>query len=93
MTEVHRRNVDTDVFDSFKPVPANPGARSEVERLRNEVRNIFLRQGAIHFQIGKYYPYRDSRRDSAWAMLERLKDLLDEDGVLNPGQLGLNDSV
>ena len=42
------------------------------------------------FLIGKYYPYKDSRQESAWAMLERLKALLDADGTLNPGQLGLN---
>ena len=90
LNEVHRRNVEPDVFDAFTPAPANPEARSEVERLRDEVRNIFLSQGAVHFQIGKYYPYRDSRRAAAWTMLERMKDLLDKDGVLNPGQLGLN---
>ena len=90
LNEVHRRNVEADVFAGFKQVPANPEARNEVERLRNEVRNIFLGRGAVHFQIGKYYPYKNSRRDSAWDMLERIKDLLDEDGLINPGQLGLD---
>ena len=89
LNEVHRRNVEPEVFNRFTPVPANPEARSEVGRLRDEVRNIFLKQGAVHFQIGKYYPYRDSRRAAAWTMLEHLKDLLDKDGVINPGQLGL----
>lgn len=91
LNEVHRRNVEPDVFEGFTPVPANPEARNEVERLRNEVRNIFLRQGAVHFQIGKYYPYKDSRRAAAWEMLGRIKELLDENGVINPGQLGLNE--
>lgn len=90
LNEVHRRNVEPDVFEGFTQVPANPEARNEVERLRNEVRNIFLRQGAVHFQIGKYYPYKDSRRAAAWEMLGRIKELLDENGVINPGQLGLN---
>ena len=92
LNEVHRRNVEPDVFNRFTPAPANPEARSEAERIRNEVRGIFLEQGAIHFQIGKYYPYKDSRRDPAWSMLGRIKDLLDKDGVLNPGQLGLNEA-
>ena len=91
LNEVHRRNVEPDVFEGFTQVPANPEARNEVERLRNEVRNIFLRQGAVHFQIGKYYPYRDSRRAAAWEMLGRIKELLDEHGIINPGQLGLNE--
>ena len=93
LNEVHRRNVEPDVFNGFTPAAANPEARSEVDRIRNEVRNIFLAQGAVHFQIGKYYPYRDSRRASAWAMLERIKNLLDEGGVINPGQLGLNEEA
>ncbi len=92
LNEVHRRNIDPEIFNGFTPVPANPEARNEVARIRDEVRNIFLRQGAIHFQIGKYYPYRDSRRDSAWTMLGRIKNLLDRDGVINPGQLGLNEA-
>ncbi|MCY3750248.1 MAG: FAD-binding oxidoreductase [Gammaproteobacteria bacterium] len=91
LNEVHRRNVEPDVFEGFTQVPANPEARNEVERLRNEVRNIFLRQGAVHFQIGKYYPYRDSRRAAAWEMLGCIKELLDEHGIINPGQLGLNE--
>lgn len=90
LNEVHHRNVEPDVFEGFTQVPANPEARNEVERLRNEVRNIFLRQGAVHFQIGKYYPYKASRRAAAWEMLGRIKELLDENGVINPGQLGLN---
>ena len=92
LNEVHRRNVEPEVFEGFTPAPANPEARNEVERLRNEVRNIFLRQGAVHFQIGKFYPYKESRRPSAWNALERMKDLLDRDGVINPGQLGLNNT-
>jgi len=88
--EMHRRNVSPELLNQFQPAPANPEARAEVERLRNETREIFLEQGAVHFQIGKYYPYKDSRQESAWAMLERLKALLDADGTLNPGQLGLN---
>ena len=92
LNEVHRRNVEPDVYNRFTPVPANPEARSAAERIRDAVRDIFLEQGAIHFQIGKYYPYQDSRRDSAWSMMKQLKVLLDKDGVLNPGQLGLNDA-
>ena len=90
LNEVHRRNVEPDVFAGFTQVPANPEARNEVERLHNEVRNIFLRRGAVHFQIGKYYPYKESRHAAAWEMLGRIKELLDDNGVINPGQLGLN---
>ena len=90
LNEVHRRNVEPEVLKGFTPAPPNPAARAEVERIRNEVRDIFLARGAIHFQIGKYYPYRDSRQPAAWEMLTRIKDLLDKQGVINPGQLGLN---
>ena len=35
---------------------------------------------------------QNSRRDPAWSMLGRIKDLLDKDGALSPGQLGLNEA-
>ena len=91
LNEIHRRNVQPHVLAGFTQAPANPKARNQVERLRNEVRDIFLKQGAVHFQIGKYFPYKDSRRAAAWEMLARIKALLDENGVINPGQLGLDE--
>lgn len=90
LEEMHRRNVEASVLEGFEKKPANHEARNEVERLRQGIRKIFLQQGAIHFQIGKYYPYRESRKEVSWQMLEKIKTLVDEKNLMNPGQLGLD---
>ncbi len=87
--EVHRRHVEPEFLNANQPHGPNEPARQEVARMRDGIRDIFLEQGAVHFQIGKYYPYRQGRKALSWEMLERIKSLLDRDNVFNPGQLGL----
>ncbi|MBT8447981.1 MAG: FAD-binding oxidoreductase [Gammaproteobacteria bacterium] len=87
---MHHRNVEAAVLEKLPVHAANPEAAALVETLRDAIRAIFLAQGAVHFQLGKYYPYREGRQPAAWQALVELKALFDPDGILNPGQLGLN---
>jgi FAD/FMN-containing dehydrogenase len=48
--------------------------------------------GCGHFQIGRSYPYLESRDAPSRALLETVKDALDPTGALNPGGLGLTGS-
>jgi FAD/FMN-containing dehydrogenase len=68
---------------------ANPSATAVVVEARRRLNEIFLRLGCGHFQIGRTYPYRQSRDAASWALLETLKASLDPTGALNPGALGL----
>jgi D-lactate dehydrogenase (cytochrome) len=45
--------------------------------------------GSTHFQIGRLYPYAQTREGEAGALLRDLKARLDPAGILNPGALGL----
>jgi D-lactate dehydrogenase (cytochrome) len=67
----------------------NPGATAVVIEARRRLKEIFLRLGCGHFQIGRNYPYKESRDAASWALLETLKATLDPTGALNPGALGL----
>lgn len=63
-------------------------ARALVERLRHEVIAIFAAAGVAHFQIGRTYPYRDSRDEASKALLDAIKAFADPGHALNPGALG-----
>jgi FAD/FMN-containing dehydrogenase len=51
---------------------------------------IFTRYGAGHFQIGRTYPYRESKDLASVALLDAIKQSLDPDRSLNPGVLGFH---
>ena len=86
---MHRRNVEPDVLAAIQKFPENLEARSAVDTLRNQVCDLFSEFGAVHYQIGKYYPYLATRTPAARELLQTLKELLDPDSRINPGQLGL----
>jgi FAD/FMN-containing dehydrogenase len=66
----------------------NREATEAVTFLRKGVIAIFSRYGTGHFQIGRSYPYRESRDPAFGALLDTLKAHLDPDGLFNPGALG-----
>ena len=63
-------------------------ARALVERLRDAVKGIFLAAGVANFQIGRSYPYRESRDDASKLLLDGIKALVDPERRFNPGGLG-----
>ncbi len=67
----------------------NPEATAVVAQARQGVIDICAKLGCGHFQIGRSYPYRQSRDAASWSLLETLKGALDPSGTLNPGALGL----
>ena len=68
---------------------ANPAATAVVAEARKGVIEICARLGCGHFQIGRSYPYRESRDPASARLLETLKSTLDPTWSLNPGGLGL----
>jgi FAD/FMN-containing dehydrogenase len=69
---------------------ANPAATALVVRARKRVIALFEQYGCAHFQIGRTYPYRESRDAAAWDLLEAIKHTLDPAGAVNPGVLGFD---
>ncbi len=67
----------------------NPEATKAVADLRESLRDLFLRLHAAHFQVGRFYAYREALSPTAWSALAGLKRQLDPKGLMNPGALGL----
>lgn len=65
-------------------------ARALVVELRKAVIAIFARYGCGHFQIGRTYPYRESRDDISLKLLEAVKQIMDPSRTLNPAILGFS---
>lgn len=86
---LHRQAIEPDHMAKLSSAPDNPEANALVMELREQVIAIFRELGAIHLQIARAYPLRQSHDPAAWAMLEALKRQVDPKGLMNPGSLGL----
>jgi FAD/FMN-containing dehydrogenase len=87
LAEMHRRSVEPAHLARLKGFDRNDDARALVDTLRQGVIDIFTALDGIHFQIGRTYPYRID--PVARDILTAAKRVVDDDGVMNPGALGL----
>jgi len=85
---VHESAVEPAHLARLTQRPENPAATALVTELRKAVVAIFARYGSGHFQIGRTYPFRDSRDAVSTALLDAVKQVMDPDGAFNPGVLG-----
>jgi glycolate oxidase len=87
--EFHQRVLAADYLAKLAVYPAAPAAYAAVDTLRRDLARCFMQQGAVSFQIGKFYPYLEGQDATAVSLLRSLKQLLDPQGRMNPGSLGL----
>lgn len=82
--------IEPEFAEKWRGIPANEARRKVALGLRDQLRDLFDRQGALHLQIGKYYPYLELMTNSTVPkVLHGVKDLLDPQRLVNPGALGL----
>ena len=89
LTEIHRRSLTPDFLARLSGFPESLAAREAVARLRAGAVDALQAHGAVHLQVAKSYPYRESLRAENWRVLEALKSALDPRGRMNPKALGL----
>jgi FAD/FMN-containing dehydrogenase len=87
---VHAMAMEASHMARLPVLPPNPAATALVQEARRQVLNVFTQFGCTHFQIGRTYPYRQSKDEASWGLIEDIKAYLDPSGALNPGVLGLN---
>ena len=85
---VHAAMIEPAHLASLPQLPDNPAATAVVKRARQRVMEIVASFGGGHFQLGRAYPYRESRDAASQALLDTIKGFVDQDGQLNPGSLG-----
>jgi FAD/FMN-containing dehydrogenase len=86
---IHEASMEPDYLAKLPVQPENPAATAVVTEARKRIIAVFQSFGCGHFQIGRSYPYRASRDEASWALIESIKAAVDPAGVLNPGVLGL----
>ena len=87
--EVHRRHIEPAHYAKLKQMPTNMDARNAMVTIRKDLARLFMERGCAHLQIGKVYPYRESRDPLTYALLQAIKDYVDPKHLMNPGSLGL----
>jgi glycolate oxidase len=70
--------------------PDNPEGRALVAEIKGRILRLCVENGASHMQIGKDYPYLETRKPEVAGLIRSLKGLLDPAGIMNPGALGLD---
>lgn len=86
-TIYHKRVVEADYLKKCGEPDDNPAARAVVKALKAETASLMRRLGGTHFQLGKFYDYRDGRNAAELALFDAIKKQLDPNGLMNPGVL------
>lgn len=86
-TDYHKRMVEPEHLRRCGEPAADPAARAVVARLKAEVAAVLRGHGATHFQLGKFYAFREGRDPAALVLFDALKAHLDPQGLMNPGAL------
>lgn len=82
--------IEPEFADKWKGIPANIERRKVALQLRDELRELFDSLGALHLQLGKYYPYAELMNNAALPrLLNGIKEIVDPERQVNPGALGL----
>jgi FAD/FMN-containing dehydrogenase len=85
---MHRTSPATKRNGIAEPV-ANIEARQLVEKVREELIELFNDMGAASNQIGKTYPYINALHPESAELIKDIKKSLDPNNLINPGVLGL----
>jgi len=86
---IHETTVEPAVLKRIKRFEKNDAATALVTRARQNILEIFSNYGAAHFQIGRTYPYAETRQGPNFNLLKTIKAALDPKGLVNAGALGL----
>lgn len=89
LTDFHGRYVPAEKLKAFGANPARPEVREAVVGIMRDLTGIYMELGAVHQQIGKFYRYEESLDPVNFELLRQIRKLVDPQGIINPGSLGL----
>lgn len=87
---LHDATIEPAFLGKLSRVARNDAATALVQEARRAVVDIFIKFGAAHFQIGRTYPFAQTRSAEVLALLTTFKRAVDPDNLMNPGVLGIS---
>jgi D-lactate dehydrogenase (cytochrome) len=87
---IHFAHLEARHRERFGGRTARPAARDEVSRHRDAIRAILESHGAVHVQMGRFYPHAERLDPGSLELLTRLRAAVDPDMKMNPGALGIS---
>jgi len=89
--DIRLSRIEPEFAKKFENIPENLETRKIVLQLRDELTALYDSLGAMHFQIGKYYPYLSMMEHPALQNLARnIKSVVDPENLMNPGALEMD---
>lgn len=85
----HLRHLEPAAAKEYAGRPAVPGATAAVQEMLRDLARLFMEHGAVHQQLGRFYPYREALAPETFDLLSRIKRVVDPENLMNPGVLGL----
>ena len=86
----HEHMYPAELLPNVPVHPDNPEGRALVEAIKKRIQELATENGACHMQIGKDYPYLQTRKPETAGFIRQLKAAVDPAGLMNPGALGLD---
>jgi hypothetical protein len=87
--EIHKTYIEPERYLTLPGHDRNVSARDAVSTLRQNLARLYAERGCAHLQIGRFYPYLESRTDEFSALLWSVKSVVDVGNQMNPGSLGM----
>jgi FAD/FMN-containing dehydrogenase len=88
-TPYHRHTLPEAYLDSLPRRPDEAETAAFVDELRRDLVALYSAHRAIHFQLGKAYPYGSVVSAESLALIRAIKQAVDPQGLMNPGALEL----
>lgn len=86
---LHDRKSERSQLDELARYDGLLPAAQAAAGIRKELTALFTRLGCAHVQIGKSYRWQETREPETLRVIQAIKQVLDPQGLVNPGSLGL----
>lgn len=87
--EIHKAYIEPERYLALPGHDSNVPARDAVSTIRRNLARLYAERGCAHLQIGRFYPYLESRTDEFSELLWSVKSMVDVGNRMNPGSLGM----
>jgi D-lactate dehydrogenase (cytochrome) len=88
-TPYHRQTLPQAYLDALPRRPDDAETAAFIESLKRDLIALYAAHRAIHFQLGKVYPFGSVISAESLELLRAIKRAVDPQGLMNPGALEL----